>query len=355
MTSKAAPLSLWEKLDFVPVAIRLLCVALYSGATAPFRSSNTPKSFKNHVILSVSRAAFSRLSVRQRQYLIGSTESHYESWVKNSGFQPASIVIPDGTKVFLVGSLAAEYVVLYLHGGGWSMPANTGHFEFAAKTMRKADECGKSLCFAFVQYGLAPANQYPSQLSQCVEVLQYTLQTLGQDPSKIILVGDSAGGTLVMSMISHLLHPHPEVSPVKLATPLKAAALFSPWINIEMTGSSVLQNQIQDPVSPEVMRSWGENYLGSSPLDYYNQPILAPAQWWHGMPVEQLLITGASREMLVDDLVTFTGTIKKVHKSTTVFFAPDDFHAQPVIGPEMGIGEGQQGPVIREWILMQVK
>jgi acetyl esterase/lipase len=135
------------------------------------------------------------------------------------------------------------------------MPAGTGHFEFAAKTMRQAEEGGKSLCFAFIQHGLAPANQYPSQLSQCVEVLQYTLQTLGKDPSKVILVGDSAGGTLVMSMISHLLHPHPGVSPVKLATPLRAAALFSPWINLEMTGSAVLQNQIQDPVSPEVMRS----------------------------------------------------------------------------------------------------
>jgi acetyl esterase/lipase len=100
------------------------------------------------------------------------------------------------------------------------MPAGTGHFEFAAKTMRQAEEGGKSLCFAFIQHGLAPANQYPSQLSQCVEVLQYTLQTLGKDPSKVILAGDSAGGTLVMSVISHLLHPHPGVSPVKLATPL---------------------------------------------------------------------------------------------------------------------------------------
>jgi hypothetical protein len=44
-----------------------------------------------------------------------------------------------------------------------------------------------------------------------------------------------------------------------------------------------------------------------------------------------------------------------VHQSTTVFIAADDFHAQPVIGPEMGLDEGEQGAIIREWILMQVE
>lgn len=43
-----------------------------------------------------------------------------------------------------------------------------------------------------------------------------------------------------------------------------------------------------------------------------------------------------------------------MHESTTVFFAADDFHAQPVIGREMYVGEGEQGAMIREWILTQV-
>jgi hypothetical protein len=43
-----------------------------------------------------------------------------------------------------------------------------------------------------------------------------------------------------------------------------------------------------------------------------------------------------------------------MHESTTVFFAANDFHAQPVIGREMYVGEGEQGAMIREWILTQV-
>ncbi|KAE9366753.1 alpha/beta-hydrolase [Stipitochalara longipes BDJ] len=355
MATTGSSLSVWELLDFLPIAVRLGCVAALAAVTAPFRSSNTPKTFKTHVVLSISRAAFSRLSLRQRQYLTGSTESHYLSWVKKTEFRSESLTLRDGTKVFLVGSLKADYVVLYLHGGGWSMPANTGHFEFAASMVKRAEEDGKSLCFAFVQYDLAPHGKYPSQISQCVEMLRYALQTLHKDPSNIILVGDSAGGTLVMSVISHILHPQPNIKPVILTAPLKAAAVFSPWVNLCMDGGSVLTNQMQDPVTVEVMKGWADNYLGAAPLDFYNQPRIAISEWWRGMPVEQLLITGAAREMLADDLVTFAETMKDIHKPTTVFFAPDDFHAQPVLGPEMGLGEGQQGPIIREWLLKQVE
>jgi acetyl esterase/lipase len=195
-------------------------------------------------------------------------------------------------------------------GGGWSMPANSGHFEFAAAIVRNADINGKSISFAFVQYGLAPEAQYPSQLSQCVEVLDYTLKTLGKQPSKVMLAGDSAGGNLVMGVISHLLHPHPDIKPVELTSPLKAAIIFSPWVNLEMNSASVLENRMQDPVSPEVMRSWAREYMGKAPLDYYNQPSIAPSAWWRGMPVGQLLITGAAREMLADDLTRFSETMK---------------------------------------------
>lgn len=249
------------------------------------------------------------------------------AWVKRSEFQPETLILKDeGTKVVWVGRPTADYVVLYMHGmilstgsrgcslikpgGGWSMPANSGHFEFAAAIVRKAEMDGKSLSFAFVQYDLAPVAQYPTQMSQCVELLRYTLNNLGKEPSKVMLAGDSAWGHLVMSVISHLLHPHPDINPVELTSPLKAAIIFSPWVNFDMKSVSVLENQMQDPVSLEVMRTWARDYLGTAPLDHYNQPSIASYEWWRGMPVEQLLVTGAAREMLADDLTSFSEMMK---------------------------------------------
>lgn len=139
-------------------------------------------------------------------------QSRYLAWVKRSEFQSEILILKDGeTKVFWVGRPTADYVVLYLHGmifeygarersliksgGGWSMPANSDHFEFAAAIVRKAETDGKSLSFAFIQYDLAPEAKYPSQMSQCVELLRYTLNTLAKEPSKVMLAGDSAGVT----------------------------------------------------------------------------------------------------------------------------------------------------------------
>lgn len=190
------------------------------------------------------------------------------------------------------------------------MPANSGHFEFAAAILKKAETKGKSLSFAVVQYDLAPKIKYPSQMSQCVELLRYTLNTLAKEPSKIMLAGDSAGGNLVMGVISHLLHPHPDIDPIELTSPLKAAIVFSPWVNLGMKSGSVLENQMQDPVSPQIMRTWAQDYLGTAPLDYYNQPSITPYEWWRGIPVKHLLITGAAREMLADDLIKFSEMMK---------------------------------------------
>jgi hypothetical protein len=44
------------------------------------------------------------------------------------------------------------------------------------------------------------------------------------------------------------------------------------------------------------------DYFGQAPLDNYNQPGIAPAEWWSGLPVQQVLITGGAREMLAEDI-----------------------------------------------------
>jgi len=85
----------------------------------------------------------------------------------------------------------------------------------------------------------------------------------------MISAGDLAGENLVLGVISHILHPHPEINPLSLSSLLKVAVIFSHWVNLEMKVSS---NRLQDPVSPETTRGWTQDYLGTVPLDNYNQP-----------------------------------------------------------------------------------
>ena len=73
-------------------------------------------------------------------------------------------------------------------------------------------------------------------------------------PSNIIFVGGSAGGTLVMSVLSHILNPQHNLNPLILTAALKSAADFSLWINLYMESGSAFKNQMGNSITAKVMR-----------------------------------------------------------------------------------------------------
>lgn len=75
-------------------------------------------------------------------------------------------------------------------GGGYSIPADTGHLKFTASI---ADKAGTEMAVLLPTYDLAPQASYPRQLTQGVEILRYLITELGRKPENIILAGDSAG------------------------------------------------------------------------------------------------------------------------------------------------------------------
>jgi acetyl esterase/lipase len=194
------------------------------------------------------------------------------------------------------------------------------HFDLLASTAAKVEAAGRSVSCAIVQYNLTPTSQYPTQISQSVEALHYLINILGKGPSEVILAGDSAGGLLVMGVLSHLLHPHAEIKRVELPSPLKGVILLSPWVDFEMNSPSALENRMQDPASAPVLRGWIEAYLGGAPLDNYNQPGLAPAEWWNGIPVKQILIIGGAKEVFAEEIAKFGEKVK------VSFFRPSHFN-----------------------------
>lgn len=81
------------------------------------------------------------------------------------------------------------YIYIYI-GGGYCIPADTGHFKFIASIAEKA---GTEMAVLLPTYDLAPHVSYPRQLTQGVEILRYLITELGRKPENIILAGDSAG------------------------------------------------------------------------------------------------------------------------------------------------------------------
>ena len=259
--------------------------------------------------------------------------------------------------------------MLYFHGGGWGLPGSSGHFSFVSSLVSTAAASGKSLAVLVLQHDLAPNKQYPHQLTQCVELLRYTVMDLHKSPDQIVLGGDSAGGNMVFGVLSHLLHPHPAIEPLKLSAALRACFVASPVASL----NAEFANELQDPAPASTIKVWFENYLGCSARDSWNDPSKTDVAWWSEVDevVKQILMTVATNEMMATDTQDFAAKLKvgrsgclyslltshthemlqaTSHK-LTLFAAKDDFHAEPVIGPDLGFGEGEASCMIKSWVV----
>ncbi|KAJ8127792.1 hypothetical protein O1611_g5848 [Lasiodiplodia mahajangana] len=108
-------------------------------------------------------------------------------------------------------------VMLYIHGGGYYFGSVDEHRYQMQRHARKL----KARVFA-PRYRLAPQFPFPCGLQDCLAAYMYLLKT--QDPSTIILAGDSAGGGMVLSTLVTLRDR---------GLPLPAGAiLISPWVDL---------------------------------------------------------------------------------------------------------------------------
>ncbi|MCJ1400964.1 hypothetical protein MMC11_004175 [Xylographa trunciseda] len=302
------------------------------------------------MILTMGRNVIGRLSPEQMQFMRGSTETNYMAWTKSHRVRPQSVSLPNqNTKAFWIGNPDAATTMLYFHGGGWGMPGSSGHFSFASDLVSTAAASGKSLAVLVLQHDLAPAKQYPHQLTQCVELLRYAMTDLHKSPSQIVLGGDSAGGNMVFGLLSHLLHPHPAIKPLKLTTPIRAAFAGSPVASFNTDWAS----DLQDPAPASTVKAWLVNYLGRSATDRWNDPSKTDVAWWSGVDtvVRQILITIAAKEMMASDTQAFAATLRAASDKFTLFAAENDFHAEPVIGQDFGFEECEASRVIKSWVV----
>jgi len=176
--------------------------------------------------------------------------------------------------------------VLFLHGGGFIIgsPSLYRHV-----TWRIADSARARVLAA--DYRLAPEHPFPAALDDAVSAYQWLLAS-GAEPRRIAVMGDSAGGGLVFSLMLRLRDEG-------IALPAAAVAL-SPWTDLALTGASLTLNARSDPIlNAENPPQFVEDYLaGADPRTPYVSPLYGdPA----GLP--PTIIQVGSDEVLRDDAV----------------------------------------------------
>lgn len=175
-------------------------------------------------------------------------------------------------------------VIYYLHGGGYVSGSATGYRPITATLARLL----KARSFA-LDYRLAPEFRFPAALEDAVAGYRWLVST-GIEPREISIVGDSAGGGLVLALVMKLRD---------LGEPLPASAVsLSPWTDMAGTGESIRANAKRDPFFvPEDVERYAQLYLGEQSRQ---TPFASPLYGdFTGLP--PLLIQAGENEMLLDD------------------------------------------------------
>ena len=168
----------------------------------------------------------------------------------------------DGVPSYWVSApgAAPDQAVLLIHGGGFCMGSASGYREFG---YRISQASGARVLV--VDYRLAPEHPFPAPLDDVVTAYRWVRQQPGI--TGVALVGDSAGGNLVVGALVKLREDG-DVLP-------SAAVTCSPLVDLAGEGASLTERAHLDPLpAATLVEAMGGAYLAGK--DPKATPLASP-------------------------------------------------------------------------------
>ncbi len=185
-----------------------------------------------------------------------------------------------------------QKVILYLHGGGYIF-----YSKYHDNLMSWISHYTQSRLFA-LDYPLAPEHPYPNALNTAVECYQKFLDRYA-DASNIILMGDSAGGGLVLSLLQRLRDNGIEMP--------EKAILLSPWLDLTDTRDITLENYPYDWIDVRMGEQWAKLYSEGTER---NNPLVSPL-FADLKSFPEIYIQYGSKEAIAEQIEKFIVKAKK--------------------------------------------
>lgn len=199
--------------------------------------------------------------------------------VEGTEFRDSDITGVNGIWVNAPNALPHR-AILYIHGGGFTVGSTRAYRGFGSQLASRAEAA-----LFLLEYPLSPETKLPIALDLSIKALA----AIKSRYSNVALTGDSAGGNLALTTIS---------AAKRRSIDVVAAAAFSPLTDMTLSGHSMCDRGISDPlISRDYLRSCIEGYLGTADV---NDPRGSPlASITPGLP--PVLIQVGSDEVLLDD------------------------------------------------------
>ncbi len=212
-------------------------------------------------------------------------------------------------------------VVVYLHGGADEIGSIHAYRRFASELAVLLDAA-----VVIVEYRLAPEHPFPAAVDDALAAYRELLDG-GHEPATIALIGDSAGGGLVVATML-------AVGRARLLQPA-AGVCLSPWADLTLTADSYERCARTDPFLDRVqMAQSAANYLaGADPHDPLASPARAPLAELGALA--PLLIQASAAEAIADDASLLGDRIREAGGEVRCELWPDLTHVWHTMDPEI--------------------
>lgn len=228
----------------------------------------------------------------------------------------------------------ADVVIFYLHGGGYAL----GHPVSDAPNLLSIAESltkeGLTTAVFAPRYTLTPEGRLPQQIGEVISAYKWLVQDLGVLPSRIALIGESAGGHLALSFLLelHLKTAHSRPSAGRLAKPA-GAFLISPWCDLHNSNSRAINLRPGEVAFKRLLKVWGDFVM--SGLNEQQQDMFVNfalgcekrGQWEDILPSKTWISTGDDEVIFVHDIIDFVSAARDQSANVTLEIKPGGRHA----------------------------
>lgn len=165
-----------------------------------------------------------------------------------------------------------------------------------------------------LEYTLVPDESYPVQIEQAISA--YRNICVNHDPARIVVSGDSAGGTLILSLLLHIAND--KQTNLKMGNANKwrmtapgMAVLISPWVTLV---SPQDKNTESDYLDVDSLHQYARQYAGSKIS--VQDPLISPGDckdldWWRkACPEKGFYFCYGAEEVFAPEIRDLLGLMK---------------------------------------------
>jgi len=233
-------------------------------------------------------------------------------WLVNGAKLTSSIILDSKVTVILPKKKKPSRLLIYVHGGAFIYGPFREHWVALGKISKQTESEAW-----LVDYPKAPEHRITSITENIYQV--YKSAEEKYEPSQIILIGDSAGGNLILTLAQRL---------VKEGKPLPNRLIaMSPVIDASLSNPKILK---VDPIDPVLSRLGirSAKIMCAGDLDL-KDPLISPIYGdVSGLPPIHVFL--ATNDVLAPDLELFVDKVKQANGDIEMIVGHGMPHVWPI-------------------------